>query len=220
MLLIELQLLLILWFRYIQKSGVSPSLGPQRAQLTVALSCVLYLPSSLDLVDPRCTEYEIRSRIGQGFHDLHLYANDYWLDHLQALLDSPVGTYSNEADLAPLREALERLAITHNELAALKGWKFKNENDLALSPGGNIWRSTLISPAVKRLLDDTLAYRKDALVNDGLNASSDCKSSTSRYLHPFNTDLSIGRLRQRYRPYVVLHHSNAVPKHCGRDLGK
>ena len=155
-----------------------PFLQSQRAQLTVALSCVLYLPSSLELVDPRLRNDELRSRISQGFHDLHLYANDYWLDHLRALVDLPVGWRLDEKDFMALRQALERLTTMHDELAALKGFKARNESDTPLSPKDGLWRCLLISPAARILLDEISAYRKDISMNDGLSASSQCKSST------------------------------------------
>ncbi len=197
-----------------------PFLQSQRAQLTVALSCVLYLPSSLELVDPRLRDDELRSRIGQGFHDLHLYANDYWLDHLGALVALPVGWRLDEKDFMALQQALERLTTTHDELAALKGWKVRNEGDTPPSPKDDLWRCLLISPAARSLLNGSLAYRKDISMNDGLCASSRCKSSTLLDLKPFSADLLFSGIRYKFGSYALLHNSNAVSKLCGKDYGK
>ncbi len=187
---------LLLLFRYLRKlSGMLPFLQSQRSQLTVALSCVLYLHSSLELVDPRLRDDDLRLRIGQGFHDLHLYANDYWLDHLCALVDLPVGWRLDEKDFMALQQAIERLTTMHDELAALNGRKVRNESDTPLSPKDDLWRCLLISPAARSLLDGILAYRKDISMNDGLYASSQCKSLTPQNLKPFSADLLFSGIR-------------------------
>ena len=155
----------------------------RKAQLTVSLSCVLYLSSSLELVDPRVTGDEIRLNVAEGFHDLHLYANDHWLDHLRGLVDSLADSHLNGAELRILNQALERLTVMHNELAALRSWNNRGDSDLSLSPRENIWHSLQISQTVQKLLDGLLAYRNDASVSNGMTAASHCKSLTPHHLH-------------------------------------
>lgn len=211
---------LVLLCRYLRKLDISPFFKFRNAQLTVSLSCVLYLSSSLELIDPRVTGDEIRSNIAEGFHDLHLYANDHWLDHLRGLVDSPTDSHLSEADLRTLYQALERLTVMHNELAALRSWNNRGESDLSVSPQGTIWHSLQISPAVQRLLDGLLAYRNDASVNNGMTATSHCKSLAPQYLHSLDTDFAYSGLGRLSRSDAVHHDSNPLSDYSGRDLGK
>ena len=68
----------------------------------------------------------------------------------------------------------------HNELAALHSWNIRDENDPPLSPKDNIWSSLDISPTAKCLLDGSLAYRNDAIMNGGRTVKSHGKSLMPR----------------------------------------
>lgn len=172
------------------------------------------------MFDPRVSDDKMRSDIAQGFHDLHLYANDHWLDHLRELVDSSAGSRLGEPNLIALHQALERLTVMHNELAATKRWMIRDENHLSHSPTEDIWHPLQISPAARTLLDRTLVYRKDTSVNDGLTAGSHRKSLTPQHLHSFDTELPHSGLAHPSRSHAILHDSKAVSDCCGRDLGK
>lgn len=117
--------------RYIRNLVTPEILQQPQAHLAVSLSCILYLESSLDLVDPQMALHDIRSKILQHSHELHLYANDYWLDHLLALADLPVGSYLTENGISPLRQSLEKFTDRHNKLASLKGHGIQDDSAVA-----------------------------------------------------------------------------------------
>ncbi|KAM0794096.1 hypothetical protein BDR22DRAFT_815754 [Usnea florida] len=160
---------------YLRKTDKYPSLQPKEAQLTVSLSCILYLQSSLEFVDPRIAEEDKHSSVALLFHELHLYAVDHWIDHLLALSEL-VDSHHPGCDLRLLFRGLERLTEMHNELAALNGWNLRDEHNPSLSPGSGSWHSLHISPPAKKLLDASLTCRTDAFVNDSLTAKSCSKS--------------------------------------------
>ena len=97
-------------YRFLQKSNTYAALQPAQAHVTVSLSCVLYLASSLKFVDPNVAERDIRDQVIQRFHELLLYACDHWLDHLQALADTPTRLSVEQYTLSSLQQNLESLS--------------------------------------------------------------------------------------------------------------
>ena len=93
--------------------------------------------------------------------DLIIYA--FWLRHWQALVLMK-----------------RKSTIMHNELATLKMWNIRNEGGIPLSPERSLWRALVITPAIRRLLDEVSAYRKDASINESSNAKSDRKCLAPR----------------------------------------
>lgn len=156
---------------YLRKTDKYSSLQPAKAQLTVSLSCILYLQSSLDFVDPRIAEEDKRSNVVLFFHELHLYAVDHWTDHLLALSEL-IGSQHVDCELYPLCRGLERLTEMHNEIATLNSWNLRDEHYPSSSWGGDIWHSLHISTTAKNLLNASLTCRNDAFVNDSQTAKS------------------------------------------------
>lgn len=50
----------------------------------MATACISYLCSSFDLIDERVADSEKFLGVLRSYHGLHLYANEYWLQHLLA----------------------------------------------------------------------------------------------------------------------------------------
>jgi hypothetical protein len=59
-----------------------PFISHNDAHLSICFSCVAYLNTSYPLLPDRSTELERAALVIQGFHGLHLYANQFWVDHL------------------------------------------------------------------------------------------------------------------------------------------
>jgi hypothetical protein len=58
-----------------------PFISPNDAHLSICFSCVAHLNTSYPLLPDRSTERERAALVIQGFHGLHLYANQFWMDH-------------------------------------------------------------------------------------------------------------------------------------------
>lgn len=149
------------------------TLQKAQAHLTVSISCVLYLTSSLQLVDPRVADYLVRSKIINCFHELQLYANDRWIDHLQALAAE---SWSDEQGLVPLRHSLRRLTDSHNHLAILIDWTTQREDDRPSHEG--LWDPLGIPPVVQVLLERVIIYRSKASSKGGSTAESNGMCTT------------------------------------------
>ena len=155
----------------------------------MSLSCILYLQSSLEFVDPRIAEEDKHSSVALLFHELHLYAVDHWIDHLLALSEL-VDSDHPGSELKLLFRGLERLTEMHNELAALNGWNLRDEHDALLPQAGDFWHSLHISPTAKKLLDATLTCRTDAFVKDSQTAKSRSKSPVLRCLRSIDAEIN------------------------------
>ena len=142
--------------RFLQKSSTYAALQPAQAHVTVSLSCVLYLASSLQFVDPSVAERDIRNQVIQRFHELLLYACDHWLDHLQALADRPTRLLDEQDTLSSLQQGLESLSQLHAKLALSKGWIGGQQTDAFPSSRDDLWGSLGVSLSVCKLLNQGL----------------------------------------------------------------
>ena len=165
--------LLNIGHRYIRTLYSSSALQYQPAQLTVSLACVLYLRSSFDLVDPRIPNDDTRSQVFQCFHDLQLYANDHWLDHLSALANSPTDCIPSGSSMLSLKQGLERLTGRHNELVHNKTLNNQDDSDSLSSATEAGWHRLGVSRATQSLLNRELAYRFKSAESDQI-ASCSC----------------------------------------------
>ena len=59
-----------------------PFLRSVKCHHNIAFSCIAYMSSSFNFIDPAVPIDESMLRIAEGFHGLFLYANDYWPEHL------------------------------------------------------------------------------------------------------------------------------------------
>ena len=146
-------------FRYLKTPNRHILLQPQKAQLTASLSCVLYLQSSLNFVDPRVTEEAKRSSVLLCLHDLNLYAIDHWLDHLLALTRS-MGSCPDRSEFGTLLQGLERLTEMHQSIAALRGSGLLEEEEQDHRRQGQYWQLFGISHATRSLLDRVLVHQQ------------------------------------------------------------
>ena len=119
----------------------------------MSLSCVLYLASSLNFVDPSVAEPEIRDQVLHGFHELLLYACDHWLDHLQALADRPTCLLADQGALSSLQQGLENLSRLYDKVAVLQGWTCGQQENTLTASRIELWGSLKVSPSVRTLLN-------------------------------------------------------------------
>lgn len=82
--------------RYVLNQVSGPFLSETTAHCNITFSCISYLSTSLSLIDPGRTPDEVRIQVLQGYHGLHHYADEFWMDHLleyfklKGMLDQPL----------------------------------------------------------------------------------------------------------------------------------
>lgn len=165
--------LLNIALRYLRTPHSYSSLQYPPAQLTVSLACVLYLISSFDLVDPRIPNEETRSQVAQCFHDLQLYANDHWLDHLSALADLRVDSPPGGSSMLSLSQGLERLTERHNGVVTTEPWNTQVDDNSLPSAIEGSWPQLGVATVTQSLLNRSLAY-KAKIAGSSQIASSSC----------------------------------------------
>ena len=142
----------------------------------MSLACVLYLISSLDLIDPQIPTEETRLKIIQCLHDLQLYANDHWLDHLSALENSQIDSILDRSMMLCLSRGLERLTERHNELVKLQAWNTQDDGDslpdYLPSTMEKCWPQLGFSRATQSLLNRVSVYRSNYMGADQVGNSS------------------------------------------------
>ena len=133
-------------------------------------------------MDPRIPNEDTRSQVGQCFHDLQLYANDHWLDHLSALAKSPADSILSGSSILSLRQGLERLTERHDELVNTKASTDQHDGDSLQFAMEASWPRLGVSTATQILLKKVSAYRFKS-IEDGQIVSCSCmcteKISTS-----------------------------------------
>lgn len=158
--------------RYLRTLYSSSALQYPAAQLTVSLACVLYLTSSFDLVDPRIPKEDTRSQVGQCFHDLQLYANDHWLDHLSTFANSPTDSIPSRSSILSVRQGLERLTERHNGLVNTETSNDQDGSDSLPSAIEAGWSRLGVSTATQILLKKVSAYRRKSAEGDQIACCS------------------------------------------------
>ena len=149
------------FFRYLKDRPTYAALELDQAQLSVSLSCSLYLRSSLDLVDTRMDQHQARTQIVSGLHDLHLYANDYLLEHLRILANLQEITLAKGGDWALLLECLERLVEKHREVSAsFPALRMEENGETATHD--EVWMNLELSNNTKQLFIRLLNFRRAA----------------------------------------------------------
>lgn len=167
--------------RYIRTLYSSSVLQYQPAQLTVSLACILYLISSFDLVDPRIPNEDTRLQVLQCFHDLQLYANDHWLDHLSALANLLTDSIPSGSPMPSLKQGLERLTSRHNELVKSKTPSDEDGSDSLPFAKEAGWHRLGVSRATQSLLNKVLAYRSKSAESDHIASCSCMHTGISLY---------------------------------------
>ena len=110
-------------------------------------------------MDPSVAERDVQDQVIQGFHELLLYACDHWLDHLQALADTPTRLLAEQNTLSSLQQGLESLFHLHTELALSTGWTCGRQTDAFPSSRDDLWGSLGVSPSVCELLNQGLTSK-------------------------------------------------------------
>ena len=200
--------------RFLQKSNTYAALQPAQAHVTVSLSCVLYLASSLQFVDPSVAEHDIRDQVIQRFHELLLYACDHWLDHLQASADRPTRLLAEQDTLSSLQQGLESLSHLHTELALSKGWTCGQQTDAFPSSRDDLWGSLGVSPSVCKLLNQGLMSKDQVAATTSVRPG---QHSTFVFqminIFAIRTDLIRRPIRWRPGSYPVYQRSSPLQVH-------
>lgn len=71
-----------LYPRYIVNSNYSSSLNYAESHFEIAFSCISYLNTTHSFWDSENSRNALRLSVASGFHSLHPYANEFWLQHL------------------------------------------------------------------------------------------------------------------------------------------
>ena len=159
--------------RYLRTTDYFSQLQDAQAQTSISLSCALYLESSLDLADPQITDKEKHSQILLCLHDLHLYANDHWLDHILSLIDLQGSLPPNGPGLLALRSCLERLTSRYNKLVLSKSGNAQVEDKTQPLIRNDLWHPLDVSDTAQTLLNKLLVFQNYKLKKDGPIISSD-----------------------------------------------
>ncbi|KAJ8067481.1 hypothetical protein OCU04_004825 [Sclerotinia nivalis] len=142
---------------YILHPGSGPYLQESHAHFDMAFSCVSYLLSSMCLISPSIKDFEAENRIIKGYHGLHRYAHEFWIDHLlrfslSKLCDSP-------ADTEALVQQVDYLSQSQKPLTKLYDNPRANSNDVHSGSHEHLlsWSQ---SPNIQQFLEKVLVFRK------------------------------------------------------------
>ena len=185
----------------------------QAAHHAVSLSCSLYLHSAFDLIDPHISKLVAYEEILLGFHDLHVYANDYLLEHLGSLaLDKAVVPWN---DTLALRTSLERLSVKHFDLSQPEDRGSRSVASDDQHRGTSPWDSFGIPSHAQALLNDLNNFREATVSKAAeivVEASTDLRADSAiRSIAKDNFKASSGikedptlfsTLRKRYQDIV------------------
>jgi hypothetical protein len=107
---------------YLQGEESRRMISPFTANLEHSTASVACLLSSLILFQSKSPDDDRISRVVNGLHSLHVYANEYWLDHLLA-----VGSVEPGFDHSSRLYAL--MSILSSELAKMENMNPKQRQD-------------------------------------------------------------------------------------------
>lgn len=76
-----------------------PFIQQPEAEYDLTLACVAYLRFSITLIDAEFSEEERTIRVSKGLHGIHLYAHEYWLDHLLSYIQASRGFKAENSNI-------------------------------------------------------------------------------------------------------------------------
>ena len=165
-------------------------------------------------MDPSVAERDVRDQVIQRFHELLLYASDHWLDHLQALADTPPRLLAEQDTLSSLQRGLESLSHSHTELVLSKGWNCGQQTDAFPSSRDDRWGSLGVSSSVCKLLNQGL-MSKDQV--SAMASARPGQHSTFVFqminIFAIRTDLTRSPIRWIQGFYPVYKHSSPLQDH-------
>lgn len=174
--------------RYILREGCrdrKPFIQVASANLSIAYACITYLNSSPILLQGSDTDQ--LTVVVQGFHGLHLYANQFWFKHLLIYLH--MQTRSGTKTSEPLLQQLLVLVRFQKDHKMQLG-----ELERFVTPSFNVELRVLDSlPLVKLLVAKTVAFRA-SLNREEMSiksAEGRCSSQLS-HIPLTTTDIAIG----------------------------
>lgn len=138
--------------RYILHCQSGPFINHITAHRNIATSCILYLPTSLAIVNQTISQEAKQLRVLKGYHGLHQYVHNYWMQHLLIFLDS--------------KQILqEDLCMALQKLCVFKRLTQNGEKSTGLQYEGN--RHSIAAqlvplkgmPEVQELLFDSLVFK-------------------------------------------------------------
>lgn len=128
------------------------------------------MTSSLELIDPRVAEHERVSKVLHGQHELQIYANDFFIDHLHASARSQNGS---SRDFSIIQDRLDRLVILHNEIQVLKTNQTPNEYSVSPTADTAPWDLFSVSDNSRHLFTKLSEYRRESCLKQGHMAKMD-----------------------------------------------
>ena len=124
----------------------------------MGLSCVLYLISSFDLIDPRYSEHETQSKVLNGLYDMHLYASDHWCEHM--LHVAQAAKHLSRDPLLALNKWLSKLTHLHEEALINNGRAKPDDYEHSDPAIDGVLATSDIPHASRALISDLLVFRK------------------------------------------------------------
>jgi len=103
------------FYRFMLHTTSGPFITALNAHKSISSTLVSYLCSSFALIDPQVQNEEKVVDIAKGIHGLHLYANDFWVEHLLEYIE--VNTELDQRMLDPVLERVLDLCDAHDGLA-------------------------------------------------------------------------------------------------------
>jgi hypothetical protein len=152
----SLQSLKRMIFRYILHPESGPYLQENEAHFDMAFSCVSYLSSSFHMLVVEMTDLEFEDRILRGYHGLHSYASEFWIDHLLRFSKVKRGFLHTELEalvtqLTYLSQSLKKFQSA-GEINALPNVEIAWD----LREGLSMWETF---PHILRFLEHVLIFR-------------------------------------------------------------
>jgi hypothetical protein len=143
-------------FRYILHPESGPYLQEDEAHFDMAFSCVSYLSSSFYMSAVEMTDLEFEDRILRGYHGLHSYASEFWIDHLLRFSRVKMGFLHTE--LEALVTQLAYLSKSHKIFQSTGETNALPNAEIApdLREGLSMWEGF---PHILRFLEHVLVFR-------------------------------------------------------------
>ena len=120
-------------FRFLTGSESGPFLRREWAHLQQTITCTQVLLSGLILFNNPFNDHEKSLRAVRGVHGLHIYANEFWIEHLLNLAEAH--TSCNSVEVASVLNVVDQLCmrLTSPEAASLPTDAFEEALDQRLA---------------------------------------------------------------------------------------
>jgi hypothetical protein len=111
--------------------------------------------SCLCFLDDKISESAINSRVVKGFHGLHQYANEFWLQHLLQY-----AKYGHAVENEDLEEPLEKVQEFWKDEPGTAAGRFKFDDSTATQSIEYQLQALNTMPQAQRMGRDILSFRR------------------------------------------------------------